>query len=614
MNWRHLQAFAWLRWRLMANQWRRAGKVSAVLGAVIAVGAVVATIPLFLGAFALAAYAIPRAEPAHLMYAWDGLIVAFLFFWMIGLVTELQRSEPLALSKFLHLPVSVRGAFLLNYLGSLLRLSLLCFGPPMAAYALALVYVRGREQWAVVPLLAAFLLMVTALTYQFQGWLALLMSNPRRRRAVVVGVTMGFVLVAQLPNLLGQWYAARERKSDGGLMAAKRAEADAIEQGVAAGTIDKGEAAARLDAIHKWLLAEPARRRAEEGARIERVARLGNMALPIGWLPLGVMASAEGRPAPALWGLAGLVAIGALSLGRAYQTTIAAYRGRASDRRGRAPSARAAAPTGPRRAMLLEARLPGVSEPVAAIALGGLQSVLRAPEARIALLSPLILCAVFGSMLLRGDRSPPVALRPWVGVGALASVLFGLLQLMGNQFGFDRDGFRAFVLCAAPRRDILLGKNLAYLPVALGFAVALLVGVQVLLPLRLDHAAAMVPQFVSMFLLFCIMANLFSIYAPVYYAPGSLKASQPKLTTVLLQLGLFLVLFPLSQGLALIPFGVEAGLAALGRDGGLPIALGLAVAECAGVVVLYWASLGWLGDALQARERRILEVVTNRAA
>ncbi len=51
-------------------------------------------------------------------------------------------------------------------------------------------------------MLAAFLLMVTALTYQFQGWLASLMSNPRRRRTVIVATTLVFVLIFQLPNLL----------------------------------------------------------------------------------------------------------------------------------------------------------------------------------------------------------------------------------------------------------------------------------------------------------------------------------------------------------------------------------------------------------------------------
>ena len=136
------------------------------------------------------------------MYAWDGLIVGFLFFWSIGLVTELQRTEPLSLSKFLHLPVSVNGAFLINYLSSLLRLSLIVFGPVMLGFGLALVYAKGMLLLPVLPSLAAFLLMVTALTYQFQGWLASLMSNPRRRRTVIVATTAIFILIAQLPNLL----------------------------------------------------------------------------------------------------------------------------------------------------------------------------------------------------------------------------------------------------------------------------------------------------------------------------------------------------------------------------------------------------------------------------
>ena len=31
MNWRHLRAFVWLRWRLLHNHWRRGGTLNAVL-------------------------------------------------------------------------------------------------------------------------------------------------------------------------------------------------------------------------------------------------------------------------------------------------------------------------------------------------------------------------------------------------------------------------------------------------------------------------------------------------------------------------------------------------------------------------------------------------------
>ncbi len=202
MNWQHLTAFLWLRWRLWVNQWRRAGSIIILLMTVLAAVSVATAIPLLIACFVAGIYLIPRAAPVHLMYAWDGVLVGFAFFWMIGLITELQRTEPLSLSKFLHLPVSVNGAFVINYVSSLLRLSLIVFVPIMFGFCLALIYSKGMLMVLALPSLAAFLLMVTALTYQFQGWLASLMSNPRRRRTVIVATTMIFILIVQLPNLL----------------------------------------------------------------------------------------------------------------------------------------------------------------------------------------------------------------------------------------------------------------------------------------------------------------------------------------------------------------------------------------------------------------------------
>ena len=147
VNWQHLRAFVWLRWRLLVNQWRRGrrrqrraddrswpsrrwSRRSRSSSAASCSGSTL----------------IPKAAPAHLLYAWDALVVAFLFFWCIGLLTELQRTEPLSLSKFLHLPVSANGAFLINYLSSLLRLSLIVFVPVMLGFALALVVAQGARR------------------------------------------------------------------------------------------------------------------------------------------------------------------------------------------------------------------------------------------------------------------------------------------------------------------------------------------------------------------------------------------------------------------------------------------------------------------------------------
>ena len=49
-----------------------------------------------------------------------------------------------------------------------------------------------------------------------------------------------------------------------------------------------------------------------------------------------------------------------------------------------------------------------------------------------------------------------------------------LVQFLANQFGFDRDGFRALILSPADRRLILLGKNLAACRSAPCFGILLL--------------------------------------------------------------------------------------------------------------------------------------------
>jgi hypothetical protein len=496
---------------------------------------------------------------------------------------------------------------------SLLRLSLIIFGPVMLGFGLALVVTKGVFLVVALPLVAAFVLMVTALTYQLQGWLASLMSNPRRRRTVIMLTTVIFVLIVQLPNLLNilaPWEAQRRIDRSRNAME----ELAQLERAAKAGGLSTYERARR----HQELMQKQQRAREqanrESAARWEQTARLVNMVLPVGWLPLGVMAAAERNIAPAILGLLGMTLIGTFSLRRAYRTTIGLYQERFTSGEGRpAPVITRQARTPTPRSSLIEARLPGLSEPVSAIALGGFQSLLRAPEAKMMLLTPLLLTFAFGSMLWRGRHSIPEWVRPLLGMGGLLVVLFGVMQLMANQFGFDRDGFRVFVLSAAPRRDILMGKNLAFAPLALGLALFLLVILQAVCPMRPDHVLAMLPEYVSTFLLFCILTNLLSIYAPVYVAPGSLKPSNPKLAAVLFQLVIIMFFLPLTQALALLPWGTEAVLRLFGWTSGIPVFLLLSLAECAVVVVIYRFALDGLGSLLQAREQKILDCVTSRA-
>jgi hypothetical protein len=615
--WQQLQAFFWLRWRLLVNQWRRAGAVNLVLMMILVVAALVTALPLFVGSLALGVYLIPKAEPAQLMYAWDGLVVVFLFFWCIGLATELQRSEPLALSKFLHLPVSASGAFLINYLSSFLRLSLIVFVPLMLGFGLALLVVKGVVMLPVLLSVAAFLLMVTALTYQVQGWLAALMSNPRRRRTVVVLVTAIVILLAQLPNLINVFnvLGPRATRNAGDRSSKLTEEFKKVDLALQAREIDAAQADIRRKDIVKnhELMTQQANR--ETAAQLERTARIVNTIVPVGWLPLGVVFAAERSVAPGLLGFAGMTLIGAASLYRAYRTTVGLYQGEPTSRHVRAvPLARAAVQAPRSRRLLLEARLPGMSEPVSAIALAGMRSLMRSPEAKMMLLTPLIMVPICGSLLFRSGRNIPELVRPLLATGGMLIALLGLVQVMGNQFGFDRDGFRVFVLCAAPRRDILLGKNLALAPVALGLAVLLLLIVQLIAPLRVDHFVAMFPHFVSMFLLFCIMMNVMSIFAPVHIPAGTLRPANPKLTTVLMQLVTTMFFVPMSQALTLFPLGAEVVTRFLGWPSAAPVCLVLTLVECAVITLVYKVSLGWLGSLFQTREQMILESVTKRVA
>jgi hypothetical protein len=245
--------------------------------------------------------------------------------------------------------------------------------------------------------------------------------------------------------------------------------------------------------------------------------------------------------------------------------------------------------------------------------LAAFRSLLRAPEAKMLLLSPLLLFVVFGSMFLARDRSDmPEAARPLLSFGAMVMVLFSLSQVLGNQFGFDRDGFRVFVLSPARRRDILLGKNLAVAPIAAVISAAAAVLVQVVYPVRFDRFLAQAPRFVSMYLLYCLVANTLSILVPMRIAAGSFQPAKPSGLAILLQL-IFMFLCPAIMALTLLPLLLEWVVEQIGGLHGMPVDLLLSLLECAMIVFIYNLLLGVQGDWLQAREQRVLQIVTTRA-
>ena len=431
---------------------------------------------------------------------------------------------------------------------------------------------------AMLPLVLGFVFMVTAWTYCLRGWLVTLMMNPRRRRAVIAGITFAFILLVQLPNFLGNVVFDRKHERP------KSSETVPSDEpgDSAATTRDKVVVGGALLTAHKFV--------------------------PFLWVGNGAMALASGSAWPAVLGAVGLSGLGALGLRRAYRSTLCFYQGRTRiEKARRRPKAqRTASPS-----TFLERRLPGVSDDAAALALTFFRSLSRASEVKIMLGANLILLLFFGAMILL-RRSSAVAddMKPFFATGAVVFTFFGLVQLMFNSFGLDRGGFRVLVLLPVPRRQILLGKNLAFLPIAAGIGLTLLVLVKFALHISLVVILAALLQLVAAFFLLSMLGNLASILVPHRVAPGSLKPTKTSAVTTFLIL-ITRLLFPI----AMLPiFAAPVMGLLLSRVGWLPAApanLVVSAIVLGLLALLYRLSLDRLGDLLQRREKQILDIVTH---
>jgi ABC-2 type transport system permease protein len=610
VNWQHLGTILWLRWRMSLHQVRRAGALSAVILVLLGLSAVTASVGFFfLGLFGGMAAAL-NLSPELLMLLWDGVAGAFLFFWMIGLVTELQRSEVLSLEKLLHLPISLGGAFAVNYVGSLASMTIAVFLPGMIGLSIAFVVVKGAAALLLFPALAGFLFLVTALSYQFQGWLASLMVNKRRRRTIIAVVSISFMVLSQAPNLMNSYFGIGHGRRDS-LWNKYQEDVARLDRARETGEITSEEHKSQSTSAWSRFQAESARQKQERKDRVLLIAGRINLFLPLGWLPYGALGCARGNALPALLGALGTGLIGAASLRRSYRTTLRLYTGHFTAGPARRPPVPKSTPVKAATRAALERELPGISEQAAAVALASLRSLTRAPEAKMAFMTPVVLLLLYGSMLLTRGAQPPEVARPFMGLAAIGTVLLGLQQLIANQFGLDRHGFRAFVLSPAPRREILLGKNLSLAPAALGLALLLLSVAQALYPMRIDHLLATVAELASTYLLFCMVANLVSILAPVPLASGSLRPAHPRASVVLVQLVL-MVFLPILIALAVLPLGLELLLRRFGWLPAVPLYLICSLPELAAIVWLYRRVIGWQGRLLHAREQRILAVVTTK--
>jgi hypothetical protein len=229
------------------------------------------------------------------------------------------------------------------------------------------------------------------------------------------------------------------------------------------------------------------------------------------------------------------------------------------------------------------------------------------------LLTPLILGGVIMASRLAGRGGTPVppAFRPMIALGIVVTVVVSLSQLFQNQFGFDRSAFRIFVLSPAPRRQILLGKNLALAPIVAAAGALFLGLLEFVLPLRPTDLLATLVELLTAYLIVCLVGNQMSILLPSAIRQGSMRSSETKVVRVLARflamLGMLVAFVPL-----VIPIGVGYLVEQFSWGKWIPTYLILSLLVALTTLFVYRIVLDYQGGLLQRRELRILEAVTTK--
>lgn len=570
MNWEQAKAILWLRWRLSRNGFVRAGPLNTIVSLLFAGMMLMGGLAAGAGGVFAGWLALAKARPEVLMLVWDGVICVFLLIWFSGLLVEIQRSESIDLGKLLHLPLTLQQVFVFNYLASHLTPAIVILLPGMLGLCAGLILGAGLWMVPLALLVLAVIFMITAWTYCLRGWLAALMVNKRRRRAIIVWATVFFILLSQLPNLLVNSNLFRVRT---------------------------GRSSHPVPNVH----------RSQDAAdRLPQKVLTAHLAVPPGWLGYGAMGLRAGNPWPAVGAIGASFLLGGLGLLRAYRMTLRFYQGAEREK-----SARLEKATKPGRGTpIVEWRLPGVPDDTAALALATFRSLTRAPELKMALIMPFVMAVVLVSTQLRLPRHElPALLGSFAASAAAMLAAFSFAQAMSNVFGLDRDGFRALVLLPTERHRILLAKNLAYFPFVGGVALALMTLAEVLMRMPLQALLAGLLQVPLAFMLFSLACNVLSVLVPYRLSQATLKAKKPKPIVFAAVFASMLVL-PLVIGPVLVPGGLQALFRFEGWAPWLPVNFLGTVVLLAGTAWLYRSLLPLEGRLLQRREHHILKEVT----
>jgi hypothetical protein len=680
--------FIWLRFRIRYNQISRGSKLAQVFALIGTIFVGLSVISIWLLGFTLGVFLPKYLDQTYYFLIWDATILLAMLMWVIHVLNEAQRGDPISLDKILHLPVSPSQAFVVNYLASLGTPVFLMTAGGCLGLVFGSIFSVGIVAILFVVPVAAFLFAMTASTYWLQGWIATLMINPRTKQLVLVLLPIFIIAATQVPVQIFLWFERSQRQT--ATVASPEKPETVVETekesekvtGVevdlkTAETVDVSEVGDQVDqpdhldalppasgeradknpsetpedassgnVLSNEGLANGEKERAarelrikERNERRERAfdvlvssARIVNYAVPPLWSVAAIDSMMKGIRSgwKAFLLSVALLLVGAQFLRWSYRSTLGYWKGEAGNKRVRTRSKETATAKQlvelsssvqastkgttkeSRWLRMAEWSLPGLEEDVSAMVSMTWSSMRRAPEVKMYLLMPLVAPLIM-LVFLRGKAVPENDyLKCLIVCGFAAFMLLMSSGVAANTFGFDRAGFRTFVLSGMERWRILFGKNLAHGTFigSLTLPILIFVGLWIGLPWYFGLCALLV--FLTLLPMFGLLVNLMAIYTPFPMGSGSIQPKSMDFMTVVLNLLLSSIL-PMILGLALIPLGIEWLIGFfLPSVHWLPVAVPLSLLAMSGSLFCYRQLVRWQGKLLQSREKEILRIVTSK--
>ncbi len=478
-----MEALFLLKLALLRNRLRRGQFLPGLFAALTVISSALGSAVMFAIFFVIGLKMAASRPLDFVLLLSDVVVLFYILFIIIGFLVELQVSEIIDFRKMLYLPISLRMVFLMNMGISLITPSSAFMVSAVAGFVLGSSFPLGAAMLAGLLFLPAFLWMIGAWLYFARSWVAEMLENKRRRRAVAAAAGLLIILITQAPNLVFNIGGRRQSRWE-------------------YTSVQKTPYYKKADDMRGFWLGR--------GGALEDANRI----IPFGWLPLGLSSISRGEYGTASASLLGMALLGLAGYSLGYRATLRYHSGGgakgavASDRK--TGSVR---PAPPRTPATLRG-LPFLDEQTSAVAAASFLSFVRHPQLRIHMVMPIvfILIAAAAAGIRKGGQGP--ATLYLMSAAAALMPFLGSAGVLWNAFGTDMAGFRAFVLSPVSRSRILMGKNLAVLPI-----VALPGTLFLVLLSFFFHfgAAAFVLAMLAaaqMFIMQCAIGNFCSIFFP----------------------------------------------------------------------------------------------------